>query len=346
MGNKPNKKVLNEHSKNQKIEQQIKEEEEMFQKEVKLLLLGTGESGKTTFIKQIQILYNEGFNDSDRLLYFGAIRANIIVHIKTLLKASKDLGIPIKPENEVLATEFLEFDEFTKEVGQKAKILWSDPALKSVYELRNEFYVPDTTDYFLDNVDRVSADDFVPKERDILNCRIPTTGVKSISFMVNQIPWKVVDVGGQRSERRKWIHQFSGVSFLIFVIAMSEYDQQLFEDRTKNRMQESMELFHSTANNKFFRSTHCILLFNKIDLFQQKLSKSEFSLHFPDYSGVNNVEEIMEFIKNKFIQPVENKERKIYCHFTCATNTQDIQKVFNSLQTIVFEQRMNDTGVF
>lgn len=38
------------------------------------------------------------------------------------------------------------------------------------------------------------------------------------------------DVGGQRSERKKWIHAFEDVSILLFLCAVSEYDQFLFED--------------------------------------------------------------------------------------------------------------------
>ena len=39
----------------------------------------------------------------------------------------------------------------------------------------------------------------------------------------------MVDVGGQRSERRKWIHCFENVTSIIFLVALSEYDQILYE---------------------------------------------------------------------------------------------------------------------
>ena len=41
--------------------------------------------------------------------------------------------------------------------------------------------------------------------------------------------FRMVDVGGQRSERRKWIHCFENVTSIIFLVALSEYDQILFE---------------------------------------------------------------------------------------------------------------------
>lgn len=38
------------------------------------------------------------------------------------------------------------------------------------------------------------------------------------------------DVGGQRSERKKWIHCFEGVTCIIFCGALSAYDMVLVED--------------------------------------------------------------------------------------------------------------------
>lgn len=43
--------------------------------------------------------------------------------------------------------------------------------------------------------------------------------------------FSMFDVGGQRSERRKWIHCFDAVSSIIFCVALSEYDQVLLEQR-------------------------------------------------------------------------------------------------------------------
>lgn len=48
------------------------------------------------------------------------------------------------------------------------------------------------------------------------------------------------DVGGQRSERKKWIHCFEGVTAIIFIVAMSEYDLTLAEDQEMVRSQSSL----------------------------------------------------------------------------------------------------------
>ena len=79
------------------------------------------------------------------------------------------------------------------------------------------------------------------------------------------------DVGGQRNERKKWIHCFENVTAVIFVAALSEYDQVLYEDETTNRMTEALNLFDEICNSRWFRETSMILFLNKRDLFQAKV---------------------------------------------------------------------------
>jgi hypothetical protein len=99
------------------------------------------------------------------------------------------------------------------------------------------------------------------------------------------------DVGGQRSERKKWIHCFESVTSIIFCTALSEYDQVLLEERNQvcfpecgvtpynqcgvhqNRMAESLVLFESVINSRWFLRTSIILFLNKIDVFRDKLPK-------------------------------------------------------------------------
>ena len=90
------------------------------------------------------------------------------------------------------------------------------------------------------------------------------------------------DVGGQRNERKKWIHCFDGVNAIIFVAAISEYDQALFEDRETNRMTEALNLFAEIANSRWFTDTAIILFLNKKDLFEEKIKKVDPVTWFPE----------------------------------------------------------------
>lgn len=129
------------------------------------------------------------------------------------------------------------------------------------------------------------------------------------------------DVGGQRSERKKWIHCFENVTSIIFCVALSEYDQVLLEESSQvsyvaysqfqsdkmlmhiqNRMMESLVLFDSVVNSRWFMRTSIILFLNKVDLFKSKLARSPLSNYFPDYSGGNDVNRAAKYLLWRFNQ--------------------------------------------
>ena len=126
------------------------------------------------------------------------------------------------------------------------------------------------------------------------------------------------DVGGQRSERKKWIHCFENVTSIIFCVALSEYDQVLLEesnqvctewtadlpiaDKWQNRMMESLVLFDSVVNSRWFMRTSIILFLNKVDLFKAKLGRSPLQVYFGDYSGGNDVNRAAKYLLWRFNQ--------------------------------------------
>lgn len=110
------------------------------------------------------------------------------------------------------------------------------------------------------------------------------------------------DVGGQRSERKKWIHCFENVTSIIFCVALSEYDQVLLEESSQNRMMESLVLFDSVVNSRWFMRTSIILFLNKVDLFRVKLPKSPLQNYFPDYSGGGDVNRAAKYLLWRFNQ--------------------------------------------
>ena len=80
----------------------------------------------------------------------------------------------------------------------------------------------------MDKLDEVGASNYLPTTQDILRTRVKTTGIVEINFVLKDMNFRVFDVGGQRSERKKWIHCFEDVTAIIFIVAMSEYDQVRF----------------------------------------------------------------------------------------------------------------------
>merc|ERR1712004_961753 len=146
-------------------------------------------------------------------------------------------------------------EPFSEELLAGMKRLWVDSGVQECFSRSNEYQLNDSAKYFLDDLDRLGAKDYQPTEQDILRTRVKTTDIVEVHFSFKNLNFKLFDVGGQRSERKKWIHCFEDVTAIIFCVAMSEYDQVLHEDETTNRMQESLKLFDSICNNKWFGDT-------------------------------------------------------------------------------------------
>jgi guanine nucleotide-binding protein G(i) subunit alpha len=81
-------------------------------------------------------------------------------------------------------------------------------------------------------MDRIALPGYLPTEQDVLRSRVKTTGITETTFLIGELTYRLYDVGGQRSERKKWIHCFENVNAIVFLVACSEYDQVLVEDET------------------------------------------------------------------------------------------------------------------
>jgi guanine nucleotide-binding protein subunit alpha len=167
----------------------------------------------------------------------------------------------------------------------------------------------------------------MPNDQDVLRSRVKTTGITETTFIIGELTYRMFDVGGQRSERKKWIHCFENVTTILFLVAISEYDQLLFEDETVNRMQEALTLFDSICNSRWFIKTSIILFLNKIDRFKEKLPVSPMKNYFPDYEGGDDYGAACDYILNRFVSLNQHESKQIYTHFTCATDTTQIRFV-------------------
>jgi len=242
----------------------------------------------------------------------------------------------------------LAFDRgvWSNEIAEDIQVLWKDPTVKAMYDLRDKaFQLNDSASYFFENIPRFNSVDYVPSFQDVLRARAKTTGIEEANFDFEDISFKMLDVGGQRTERRKWIHCFEGVTAIIFCVAMSEYDQTLREEDSKNRMEESLTLWEEICNSQWFVHTGFILFLNKLDLFKEKIKRVDLRVTFPQYTGGLKKKHGKAFIKNLFLQ--KNKsENQIYTHFTIAVDTQNIEAVFKFVRNTILKEILYDMNMF
>ena len=136
---------------------------------------------------------------------------------------------------------------------QAIKDLWNDSGIKECYARRREYQITDSTQYYLSDIDRIAHPDYLPTQQDILRVRLPTSGIFEYPFELDKIRFRIVDVGGQRSERRKWIHSFENVTSIIFFSALSEFDQVLLESAKEVNSLFRTSFIVENLNFFFFR---------------------------------------------------------------------------------------------
>ena len=336
-----------------KIDERLTEDYNESKKEPKLLLLGAGESGKSTIAKQLRIIHGGGYSPGECKRYKTLVHSNTLQSLFSILHAMKKLDIDFDDScshNDIKM--FFEMTgnsndrEITYEIAEIMARTWKDKGVQACFSRSREYQLNDSAGYFLDKLKIISEPDYVPTQQDVLKTQTHTTGIVQTHFVYKSMHFKMYDVGGQRSERKKWLHCFEGVTAVIFCTALSEYDLVLREDSRINRMVESIKLFSNICNNQWFLNTSMVLFLNKKDLFEEKIVKSPLQICFADYVGPNTYQDACAYIQEKFESRNENRMKKeIYTHFTCATDTDNIHFVFDDVIDIVIRSTVQSVGL-
>ncbi|KAG2181961.1 hypothetical protein INT43_006886 [Umbelopsis isabellina] len=315
----------------------------------KLLILGAGESGKTTVLKQIKIIHGDGFT-SERVDYRRIIRLNALTAIRELCIAMVQHRVALafsinqehldyllsldgtvestymngKKVNNLIrkrqSTDDISADTIFDQAASSIKAVWSDPAAQEVFQRGLAKSMQDSSAMFLDEIDRLAAPRYTPTDADILRARVRTFGVTEHEFKIDQVTYKHInklnveylmwEVRGHKDKAGcKCIYifgkcgvgaqdrflstlvkapYFDDCSAIIFVAAISSFDQYLREDPSVNRLYDALQLFETICNHRLLRSTSVVLFLNKIDVLQRKLaSGTRLSHYFRDYTGMS-----------------------------------------------------------
>ncbi|CAG8536015.1 14357_t:CDS:2 [Acaulospora colombiana] len=218
------------------IDKEIEEDSRRFKKECKILLLGSGESGKSTIVKQMKIIHQNGYTREELAQYRLTVYKNLIESAHSLVNAAKKFQLEFRmPENKVFADKILDYNtesdpafQLSEEIVDAIDSIWHDPIIPEILNNQTHFYMMDSAPY--------------------------------------------------------------------------EYDQKLLEESNQNRMEESLVLFESVINSRWFLRTSIILFLNKIDLFRQKLPRVPLENFFPEYSGGPDINKATKYILWRFTQ--------------------------------------------
>ncbi|XP_016360327.1 guanine nucleotide-binding protein G(olf) subunit alpha isoform X3 [Sinocyclocheilus anshuiensis] len=290
---------------NKKIEKQLQKERQAYKATHRLLLLGAGESGKSTIVKQMRILHVNGFNAEEKKQKILDIRKNVKDAIVTIVSAMSTLTPPVSianPSNQP-RTEYIksiaplsDFD-YTEEFFEHAKNLWDDEGVKACFERSNEYQLIDCAQYFLDRIESVRQGDYTPTDQDLLRCRVLTSGIFETRFQVDKVNFQFLRT----------------ISVILFLNKQDMLAEKILAGKSKLE-----------------------------DYFPEYARYTLPPEATPDPGEDPKVSRAKFFIRDEFLKiSTASGTDKHYCypHFTCAVDTENIRRVFNDCRDII--QRMH-----
>jgi len=162
------------------------------------------------------------------------------------------------------------------------------------------------------------------------------------------------------------------VDAVIFVTSLNDYDLLMSEDDVTNRMVDSINLFSQIVNSPWFIDKPVLLFLNKRDLFEEKVKRTKISSisHFRDAGPIDSYEAGVDYFTKKFMNVVGNGNGEdggesktmngsggnsgnndggmgdFFCKPTCATDSDNIEFVMQSVKEFVLYGNMEDADMF
>ncbi|KIJ66946.1 hypothetical protein HYDPIDRAFT_128433 [Hydnomerulius pinastri MD-312] len=227
---------------------------------------------------------------------------------------------------------------------EEIRTLWEHPVVRSLISNR-KLKLDEWSEFFLNDIARISARSYVPSTDDILHARIQTMGVAEHIFDVDihgkTVTWHLFDVGGARGQRHSWVPYFDDANAIIFVSPISAFDQYLEEDPRTNRIDDSLQLFTQICSNQLLKKVHLVLFLNKTDILRKKLERglpvSKYILSYGDRP--NEYESVVQYFRAHFLQVHRrnNENRRVlYTHLTNVTDTKATQSIIGNVRDSIF----------
>uniref|UniRef100_A0A1I7UL91 Uncharacterized protein n=1 Tax=Caenorhabditis tropicalis TaxID=1561998 RepID=A0A1I7UL91_9PELO len=315
-----------------------------------------------------KIIHANGFKTEQELIqYRGLIDNNIRDIYLQLIAGARKLGVSLEPLNHFIfdiddiykpmADEFA--IRTTPDLVEPLSAFWKSEQIQEIYKRRYDFELMDSTKYYLESLDKISDPNYLPNEEDIVHSRKATVSINSIIFEYTGVSLQMVDVGGQRSERKKWLHLFDDAKVVLFVIDLTGFAKKseesrnelsrfpkFFRDLGKDAydMKVALKIFNQIAGSNALSNAVFLLFFNKKDLFEELLPQVQLNACFSKFKEENNFENTSKYITEKFVRAARSK-KSVFPHLTTATSTENIKLVFRACMESVFKANSKATGL-
>lgn len=274
------------------IDRQLETDELSLRRETKLVLVGQPNSGKELVMRQMKVLYAEGYPISERYQYRVAVRSTVRLLIHSIIDLLKDTGVPLsgnlRQDFAVLLheVETSDMSHLSTAAVTATQNIWTSPTFSTLYVKNFEIDFPQYAPYFADAIARIAGDDYVPSEADIIRLNQSAGGIKELRFDWDELGVHLFNMSGFIPDqfRKRWIHQLENATALIYTADVSTYDRPYLGQPTESQLLDDLATFESYANSPKFANSSIILLLNNFTRFREKLPHSPLETFFPDYT--------------------------------------------------------------
>jgi len=325
------------------------------QEPIRILCLGIGGCGKTTFVRQLKIIHQVGFNPIETERFSQIIRRNYLLTLDELIHIAAKRKLNFSEENQkhlpIIKELTRDREASVKENLPVLRSVWEDPVTQEIVQKHREQLSAPHIDYFWEHIDRILEDNYSPSDEDILRVRVRTAGAYSTVIYLKPEYFEFFDVGGQKPERSKWekVLQSHEFSCILYFVACDEWDVKDEEREFEySKLHMSKIIFNEvTEDPNIPKSVPVILFLNRSDLFEARIKSDEgfesFQKSYPEYTGSQNVEQAMEEIRKKFLTGIKRESVKYYV--TNALDGDSMNPVFNAVKSYILTSALETTGV-
>lgn len=311
----------------------------------KLVLLGSPQTGKSTFMKQIQINFVTGFGDKDRTDVQRTLAHNLVMGLRDIFDhmAERKIDIPQKIDDEAYyirtKVDLGDVWRITPDLARNAKAIWKHPDVQKIWADRDAIpnFLIFNLDYIVEHLERFAKEDVVPTNEDILRSRLRTTTNGQLNFEYEKRRFEITDCGGQKNARKQWASAVENPSAVVYFAALSDYDIPVLGDTKLMKLEESLNIFAEIVVSEEFKSTNFILMLNKFDLFEQKL-KTKPIQHVKEYKTIEDTDPnaIAKKIAGRFKRRLTEERKSAFSsNVITAIDTEQMRRVFISLRDII-----------
>jgi guanine nucleotide-binding protein G(i) subunit alpha len=274
------------------IDRRLIEDATTLRRETKLVLMGGLNSGKELIMRQMKVLYAEGYPRDERMQYGYAVRSTIRLLIHAIIDLLKDTGINLSEDlNQDFAVllhevETVDINRITPAAVHAVENLWSSPDFSTLYIKNFEIDFPQYAPYYAKEVSRIATEDYVPSEADIIRLNLSDRGIKELRFDWDELEIRLFNISGwvPVQFRKRWLHQLESATALLYTVDVSTYDRPYFGQPTESQLLDDFATFETWANSPKFAGSSIILILNNFTRFREKLQHSPLTTFFPDYT--------------------------------------------------------------